>query len=386
MVFQAVEQSVNRLGGIRHYVQPDQRVLLKVNLVNAAEPERAISTHPAVVKAVIRLVQQAGGIPIIGDSPSGFFNRNWLRDIYEKTGMLHLAEETGALLNWNCGYSLVLHPQGRQAKAIEIGNYVTEADVIFSLSKLKTHNWMGFTGATKILFGTIPGFIKMGYHAKFPSPERFGDMLIDIVTLVRPALAFMDGITGMDGNGPADGDPFQVGAILVSPDSVALDIVACALVGIQPAEVYPLQAAIQRGLSSGRLEDITVLGNPLSDFVVSYFRRAASPNTLAGRITELGKDVLKAFVKNALVAAPQFNTRFSGNAHCDEICPEKAISFNEKRANINLAHCNRCYACYLNCPASIIELRTPIIGRLLGYSQPEIAQRDHPPQLVESGD
>ena len=342
------------------YVQPGQRVLLKANLLRAANPDEMVSTHPAVVAAVVRLVQEAGGIPVIGDSPGGLFTSVTLRAVYQRTGMMQVAEQTGAELNWDVGQTRLPHPEGRLIKSLEVGTFCTAADVIISLPKLKTHSFMQFTGATKNLFGVIPGTVKVGYHAKLPRQEQFGEMLIDILTLLRPALTVMDGIVGMQGNGPSAGSPFPVGVVLSSADSVELDVVATALVGIDAHRVYPLRAAMRRGLTTGLVSDVELVGDPFSERVAEGF---VAPQTSSA--LERVPAFLRSLLTRVLVSAPLVIDRCIGCGICAQNCPVEAIEIAAKRAIIDLETCIRCYCCHEVCPERAIDLHKSWLGRLL---------------------
>ena len=358
----ALTRAVDLVGGMSRYVKPGQRVLLKINLLRSAAPEEAITTHPAVIKAAVRLVQAAGGVAVIGDSPGGPFRLGLLRAAYRKSGLVQVAEETGAELNEDIEDTLVSHLDGERIKALEVGKFVTNADVVIPISKLKTHMFMGMTGATKILFGVIPGTAKLAYHAKFPEPQDFGDMLLDIITLIKPSLSLMDGITGMDGEGPSGGDPFEIGALLASPDPVALDIVAAHLVGVDPSGVYPLRAAASRGMPGVRLEEIELLGESLESLQKTGFNMpAARADAAGGAFNLLGR-----VAKNWLVASPRSNNNCIGCGICAQNCPVDAITITEKkRAVMDLNICIRCYCCHEMCPEKAIDLNRPWIGRLL---------------------
>jgi len=364
----AMRRAIDGIGGMARYVQPGQRVLLKVNLLRAAAPDAAITTHPAVVKALVRLVQEAGGRPVIGDSPGGPFVRPWVGAVYRACGMTRVAEETGAELNWDFGETRLAHPTGHLIKSLEVGTFVTGADVVINVPKLKTHNFMHFTGATKNLFGVIPGTIKVGYHSKLPGREAFADMLIDILTLIRPALTVMDGIIAMDGAGPSAGDPFHVGALLAGPDGIALDVVAASLVGLDVRHIYPLQAAIRRGLTTGNPADIDLVGDAPADFVIKGFR---PPET--GRIEGRGPIWLRRLVNRAFVPAPVATERCIACGVCVRNCPVEAITLAHvraqngemvKRAVMNLDTCIRCYCCHELCPERAIILTKSWVGKL----------------------
>ena len=279
IVENAVRTAIDKIGGISTYVSAGQKVLIKPNLVLGSQPDSAVCTHPSVLKAMIHLVQEAGAHPIIGDSPGGPFTTAWVRPMYRKSGWQAVADETGAELNMDFTDSHVSLPDGIAIKGIELGNYVTSADVIITLPKLKTHGLMQLTGATKILFGAIPGTNKLAYHAKFPDRDRFAEMLIDIFSYLKPSLCLMDAIIAMDGAGPTAGEPFPVGALLASTDSVAIDIVAADLVHLALGDIPTIQAAINRHLSTGKLNDIRILGESPDSFNIKGFRPPGTHNS-----------------------------------------------------------------------------------------------------------
>ena len=149
-VAQAVERAAGLLGGMPRFVRSGQNVLLKVNLLSASPPEKAITTHPAVVEAVARMVQAAGGNVTIGDSPGSSvrFNQKSLRALYAVTGMSAVAERTGAALMLDTRSVEVPFPEGRLLKRIDVMRAAVDSDVIISLPKLKNHVLTTFTGAT----------------------------------------------------------------------------------------------------------------------------------------------------------------------------------------------------------------------------------------------
>jgi uncharacterized protein (DUF362 family) len=170
------------MGGIGQFVAPGERIALKVNLLLAAEPEKAITTHPAVASAVGRAAREQGAKPFIIDSPTGGYqyNESTMRRVYRTCKMTDAAREAGIDLNYDTTHRAVSFPDGELTKHLDIITPLVEADGVFNLCKLKTHTYMGMTGAIKNNFGAIPGRAKPGYHAKLHDPARFAGMLLDL--------------------------------------------------------------------------------------------------------------------------------------------------------------------------------------------------------------
>ncbi|MFH1721656.1 MAG: DUF362 domain-containing protein [Candidatus Altiarchaeota archaeon] len=362
-VDEAVRKAVNHLGGIKFFVKKGDKVLLKVNLLQESTPDQSIVTHPAVVSAVARLVKEAGGKAIIADSPGGAYTESRLKATYEKAGLIEVARETGAELNYNTEYSPVSNPRGKIIKRFDVIKVAQEADVIITLPKFKTHLLTRFTGATKILFGVIPGREKMGFHSKHPKVEDFSDMLIDLLCLLKPNLAIMDGVIGMEGDGPATGGkPKNIGVILASQDSVALDLCATDIVGWKPHEVPPIEAAMRRGLTNGKVEDVKVLGEKLQDVRLKGF---LGPGTQTAGIAGKLPPIVRSMVTNFFIAYPAPNMDCIGCGVCAENCPEKAIRITSGKAKVTYGKCIRCYCCHELCPHNAIDLKKSIALRLL---------------------
>jgi len=351
----AVRESVDALGGIRAFIKPGQRVLIKPNLLRPTPPERGITTHPSVVSAVVRLVQKAGATPIIADSPGGPHNKTFVRLTYERTGMAAIARGTGALCSDDMRTTHVPYPPGHLLKQLDMLALAAEADAIINLPRLKTHGLTLFTGAIKNLFGVIPGLTKSAYHARLPDVKLFSQLLVDIHQCCAPVLTVMDAVTGMEGSGPSHGALRDVGLILASGDGIALDVVATSLVGIAPLAVPTLAAAAQWGLTSGRIEDLDILGMPLAEARLSPPFKL--PETVIGSYSSLQRLILQFWPSHFLDVYPTANERCVACGTCVDACPVKAISIVEGRARMNAGTCIRCYCCHELCPHNAVDLK-----------------------------
>ena len=361
----AVRQAVDLLGGMGRFVHPGDRVVVKPNLLRSSKPEQAIVTHPAVLRAVVELVHQAGGQVIIADSPGGPLSSPLMRRAYQQAGWAAVAQETGATLNFNFTGMQQSFPEGRLIKRFDILEEVAKADCVISLPKLKTHGLMRFTGATKILFGVVPGVLKLGYHTKLQTASAFAEMLLDLLEMVKPRLAIMDAVVGMEGKGPSAGSPRQIGAILASPNSVALDVVAASLVGMEPLSIPVLKAAAQRGLTSGSAQDVNILGDSLAALRVPDFKPPPS-NPDIGAVPSVMPVALRRWLTGQLLLTPSADpVRCTGCQTCFQNCPVQAISMINQKARMDPNKCIRCYCCHELCPENAIDLRRGRLGQLV---------------------
>ena len=358
----AVRHAVDLLGGMSRFVQPGEQGLTTPSLLQASDPAKSIITHPTVVRAVVKLAQEAGGLVLIADNPfiPPTSERGW-DSLYERSGYAAIAAETGARLNESIVPQQRPHPEGSLIKLVDTSSFLSESDVVISVPKLKTHSLMRYTGAVKNLFGTVPGTIKAGYHVKLQTADLFASMLLDLVSFVRPALTVMDAVVGMDGDGPSAGQPFLIGAILAAPDPVELDVAALGLVGRKPTSVPTVAEAVARGWTTGRTSDLEILGEDLAAMSVSGFRLPPGGRSEMDYVPHF----LRPVGMRLLVPSPFVNGRCIGCGLCIENCPVQTISRVDGRAQIVLSNCIRCYCCHEVCPEQAIELHQPWLGRKL---------------------
>jgi uncharacterized protein (DUF362 family)/NAD-dependent dihydropyrimidine dehydrogenase PreA subunit len=360
-----MEELLNMMGGMERFVKRDDCVMLKPNLLIPAKPERAVTTHPAVVAAVGALLRGKGNKTVLVDSPgSGYrYNRKTLERVYRVCGMRDAARNAGFELNTDVTYRTVSYPQGMLTKSFEVITPVIQADCVINLCKMKTHVFMTMTGAVKNIFGVIPGYTKPAYHAKLRDTTYFAGMLLDLCTYVSPRLSIMDAVTAMEGNGPNSGTPRKVGLLLAAENPLALDVIAGECMGISPAQNPLLLEAVRRGMTPNRIEDVDILGVGIEDMRVPGFR---VPGTVRGG-TGFGPMAW---------AAPVFRRGFNLSPRvveekcvscgvCMRACPVGAISMEDKEpAFIDNRMCIRCYCCHEMCPENAIKLQPGTLYRL----------------------
>ncbi len=356
----AVKQSVENLGGFEPYIKKNSKVLLKVNLLTKKRPEEATTTHPFVVKAIAELLIEYGVSVIIGDSPGGPFSESILKGLYKVTGMEQVCEETGATLNYNVKSARRSSPNGAILKSITITDMLNDVDHVISVSKLKSHGMMTFTGAVKNLFGVVPGLLKAEYHINMPEYDDFANALIDICQCANPVLSFMDGIIGMEGNGPSAGDPKQIGVVLASPSPYHLDKVACRIINLDFQKVPTIKKSIERGIVTDGLDDISTVGDSIDKFKVQKF--VIPMNSRMAKISKNIPPFLKSFLNKHVQVRPDVNKAMCiGCKICEQNCPAKVIVMKDKKPVIDYSKCIRCYCCQELCPQKAIDIKKPML-------------------------
>ncbi|NTU72223.1 MAG: DUF362 domain-containing protein [Coriobacteriia bacterium] len=362
----ALDAALAPLGGMAAFVSPGQTVLLKVNLLSKALPERAVTTHPEVVRAAIRSARACGGLVSVADSPGGPNTAGMWRGVKRDSGIEAVCADEGVdllLLDDEC--VRVSSGTGSLYGTFTIGRAVAETDVLITLPKFKTHGFMMFTGAVKNLFGCIPGLEKAQYHVKVPDRDDFGSMLIDLMIACKPKLAIMDAIVGMEGDGPAGGTPRAVGVLLASADSVSLDVIASAMAGLDPMEVYSNKAAARRGLGPSSTDEVEVLGVDWRSRAPEGFALPAK-DISAGMPPWLGKRLRTWTTARPVLERGEQCTRCK---RCEESCPVNAIVVGDDGPAFDHSTCIRCYCCQELCPPQVIGLKVPPLARLMTRSR-----------------
>jgi uncharacterized protein (DUF362 family)/NAD-dependent dihydropyrimidine dehydrogenase PreA subunit len=351
-----LRESIDLIGGIKSFVKEGHRVLLKPNLLYGKSPEKAVTTHPSVVKGMIQIVQEAGGFPFIGDSPSV----GGLARTAEKAGIKVVADETRCpLVEFN---TPVLPPkeEGKIFKKLEVDQTVLEADVVINLPKFKTHSLTLLTLGVKNLFGCVPGPRKAQWHLKAgKSRETFAQILVDLYQVIRPSLTVLDGIVGMEGNGPNSGQPIPLGLILASGDSLSLDQIVCDLLGISRDSLLTNRMAFDRGMGKDKID---VFGERVENVKISNFQFP----TLSQPDWKLPGFLSKA-LKNALTSKPVIDVEVCKSCdRCAEICPPQALAREGKDMIFDYDQCIRCLCCLEVCPEGAISIKQGWALKLIG--------------------
>ncbi len=342
------------LGGMGRFVRPGMRVLLKPNLLEAAEHQQAVTTHPMVVQALVEQVQEAGGSALIGDSPGGPVEVG--PRVYRKSEMTAVAERTGATL---VPFDKVTWKRLNGADYF-IARPIFEADLVINLPKLKTHNLVLYTGAVKNLFGTIPGTRKREVHCRAIGVQDFSQVLVDVLELVRPGLTVMDGIVGQEGYGPGkSGTPHRYNCLAASTDGVALDAVITHAMGYRPGEVLHVTLAAERGLGIAEAQAIRIEGEQQA---LEFGQLRLPRSYLFLRVPSW----VGAWLGKRIRLRPRLDTaECIGCGECSQVCPPQAIA-KGRPPHFDLTACVGCMCCAEICPQGAIRPKRTLLAHWIG--------------------
>lgn len=361
----SVAKGLDLLGGIGAFVSPEEKILLKPNLLRGKMPEAACTTHPQVFEGVVKVLEAAGCDNLTyGDSPG----RGSPGQVADRSGIAEAAARHHIpLAEFNQG-STVDYPEGEQTKQFEIAEGVQEADAIINLCKMKTHRLTRITGAVKNTFGCIYGLNKSASHARFPKALDFSRMLVDLNKMLKPRLYVMDGITAMEGNGPGNGDPVPMHVLIFSSDPVAVDATFARLAALDPAYVPTIVQGEKMGLGRFREDEIEYVGDDWHALVNPDFKVERLPVADENMI---GLSLLSR-VRNVITRKPVIDAgKCVGCGVCVDSCPQdpKALVQAAKGQvpRYQYKQCIRCYCCQEMCPHEAIYVKTPVLGRLLIY-------------------
>ena len=338
----------------------DMVVLLKPNILGAKPPERAATTHPEIVRAVIMWVKQFNPKKIYLSDSSGTAKLGVTENAMKVSGLKAVCDEEGVecVPFEKTERKIYKVPDPLELKEITSSKLLEEADIIINLPKIKTHGQCLLTCCIKNMFGTILLGNKAKTHAQSSRIERFSAALADIYSVSKPDLTIIDGYLCQEGKGPSAGDIVKMDLILAGYDPVALDTVACQIIGINPNDVIHLKKAEEKHLGTMNLGKIEILGSPVKE-VFRKFKKpkvrpvsAPLPRWLANYI---GNKIFKARVK--------FNpNKCKLCATCWENCPVDAIipPIEIKKGNIpkwNKKKCITCYCCVELCPHEAVDFK-----------------------------
>ena len=332
-----------------------KRVLIKPNTLGAFPLERAVTTHPVILEALIRYFLARKKEVWLGDSPGGSVP---VQKVWDVCGLQDLADRYPIRL-----LNLSTHPF-RELKyngiSVKISEALFQCGIVVNAAKYKTHSLMASTGALKNLYGLVPGMIKSEYHRQYPDTRAFAEMLLAIYGIARTKISYniIDGIIGMDGAGPSGGNPRHFGLLLGSSSIAAIDSVASRMMGFKVSDVPYLWDALHcEGILPSKIE------------VPQSFRHHRLDADI--RAVKLTKDGLR-FIPGFAAAAfkkvyyyyPEISSRCVRCGICVKSCPVEAISWQATGfPKVDTDKCIKCMCCHELCPSQAVDIHKSFVAK-----------------------
>lgn len=283
-VFPAVKEAVDKIGGMETVISTGDTVLLKPNWLFPVSYETGAVTNPAVIESVISLVKGAGAKRII--VADGAAVGRSTREVFESETYGSLRGLGVEVVDFKEGeYVWVANPGAVLFRRIRIPRIFLETNVVINLPVMKTHDALPATLGLKNMKGVIHEQDKKRFH-------KWGleQSLVDLNRIALPEMTILDGTIGMEGLGPLFGDPVNLGIVMASTDTVALDAVAAAVMGIDVRSVTYLRMAAEAGLGCADLNEIEVVGCSIEEVRRPFAQTSLSEDEFSSYDIEIIQD------------------------------------------------------------------------------------------------
>ncbi|MCF7858773.1 MAG: DUF362 domain-containing protein [Candidatus Cloacimonetes bacterium] len=334
-------------------------ILLKPNLLGAFTPDRAVTTNPVIVDVVVTYLKEIGKDVILGDSPGG---STLVDHVWDKTGMKQIAEKHNVtLVNFTKGN---INKKKSATMEFPISQYLWDVDAVVNLCKYKTHSLMSYTGAIKNLYGVIPGLKKSDYHKSYPDQKKFTTVITELYSIVKDRINFniLDGIVGMEGDGPSAGNPRNFGIVMASGSASALDYIASKMLGFKPDKLdYVISALKIDGIDPTEID----IDQQWQGF--KFPKVKIKKIGLYVTIVKYTPKFLMRIFKKYFNYYPDFNDKCRQCNICVESCPMYVMELKVGADHpvIDYDKCIKCMCCHEMCPYQAIYIHKSFLAKFL---------------------
>ena len=354
LIYCAICKAMEALG-IAQDMRPDLKVVIKPNLIMAKSPSFPVTTHPLVIKAVVRWLKEQGVSHItLAESSGGLYNAEYMKNVYHVCGMKQL--EPDVTLNMDFSAQTVNCQKGFSNHSFHIITPILDADYVINICKLKTHAMTGYSGGIKNLFGTIPGLEKPQMHYRWPDIRDFSRMLLELAQTVNPQLTIIDAIDAMEGNGPTGGTSHPLHLLFAARDFYTQDYFAAGLMKLDPMEIEMIKQAVECGLANP--DEMELTGDLIPDDLTPFLVPDAKKLDFTGALPGFLQKPFAFFARKLFKSYPQLNEELCvGCGKCAESCPAHIIKIENKKAKFKKKGCISCFCCQEMCPMKAISVK-----------------------------
>ncbi len=346
------------LGGFEKYFEKKDKILLKPNILAGDVPEKATTTHPVFLAAVVEFFLENEMNITIGESPA----MSQLEKAAKTCGIWQIASEYGVDFIELDKPKVFTNKKNPFIKSFEFSERINYFNKIISLPKIKSHGFTNYTGAMKNLFGLVPGRIKAQWHVRLPKPENFSKMICDLNDTIPQTISIMDGILCQEGNGPRGGNPIELNSLIIGENPFITDLVAINLIGLNIKNAYIVKEYVEKHKLSSDIKDYNIMGD---DILKKQFKFPQKKGSLT-RMLSISENRI---IKYLFSPRPVINAKKCKKCGiCYESCPleNKAISFEKYYIpKYNYSKCIRCFCCQELCPYDAIDIKYPILAKIM---------------------
>jgi uncharacterized protein (DUF362 family) len=220
-----------------------KRILLKPNLVEPRQHLEHINTHPLVIRGAVEAFLSLGAAEVFVAEGAGHRRDSLI--VLDESGLADvLYEDRIPFVDLNGSSVIRVQNQGQTSRLeyLYFPEELLKADIIVSIAKMKTHHWAGVTLSMKNMFGIMPGLV-YGWPKNVLHWAGIHQSIFDINATLTPQLAIVDGIVGMEGDGPIMGEPVRANVIVIGRNLPAVDATCARIMGIDPGKIPYLKHA-----------------------------------------------------------------------------------------------------------------------------------------------
>lgn len=350
----SISEGINRLN-LSNKFTPKSKVLIKVCMPYATSPDKAESTHPEIVRAVVNYLTKLGVTCVVADSPYGKFNVSNLNSAYLNTGMLEMANVTTCELNRNLSTVDISYPNGVMTKNFKVLDVINQVDAVINIGKLRIDDNLDYLGATANMFGLIPGEMKTMLLNRMSTLKDFNNYILDVYDALKNKiqLNILDAIVALEANKTQR----MLNCLAMSENAYSIDAVMFDVLAMPYKNTF-LKQAEERGLFETD-KPYKIVGDKLDLFKVEDFSLKDFDEQTC--INQTSSVHFKTHQQRVFID----KNKCKGCRICSKICPTGAITMKcdnngELFSTIDYKKCIYCNKCVTACPYSVVDIKTPL--------------------------